>query len=134
MFPINWSELKRMVHPKMKNCHHLLMSVQTCMRYFYFFYNNDNIILYYVEYIYIYVFFFFFKNAGNQTADHPHWLPFISLLWKSMVTNNCLVLQNYSKIIILGSTLEINLYRFVTTWGWVNNDKIANVWWTIPLN
>ncbi len=28
------------------------------------------------------------NNAGNQTIDGPHWLLFISLIWKSMGMNN----------------------------------------------
>ncbi len=45
------------------------------------------------------------KNAGNQTFDSAFTsIVFLYLLWKSMGTRNCLVLQNSSKYLLLCST------------------------------
>ncbi len=54
------------------------------------------------------------KNAGYQTVDSSIDIVFISLLWTSVGINNCLVLQNSSNYLLLCSTQEINLNRFVT--------------------
>ncbi len=55
---------------------------------------------------------------------------FLSLLWKSMGTKNCLVLQN----IFFCVQHKRNLYRFVMTWGWVNYDTIFILGRTVPLS
>ncbi len=66
----------------MKICHHLLtlMSFQTCVSLFLMLNIKEDIL----------------KNAGNQTVDgvFPTSIVEKEILWKSMGTKNCLVLQN----------------------------------------
>jgi len=41
--------------------------------------------------------------------------------------------QHSSKYLLLCSIEGGNSYRFGTTWGWENNDRIFIFGWTIPL-
>ncbi len=61
------------------------------------------------------------KNAGNQTFDSAFTsIVFLYLLWKSMGTRNCLVLQNIFSCV----QHKKETYRYWMTWGWVSADKI----------
>ncbi len=64
------------------------------------------------------------KNVGNQTVDGCHWLTYTG-------KNTMDVFQKY---LLLCTTEEITSYRFGTTWGWVNNNRIFIIGWTIPLS
>jgi len=110
-FNLAISFLKGIVHPKWKCWHHLLTLkwFQTCMSFFLLLNTKENIL----------------KNVGNRTVDCNHWLPLI--FFPTMEGNgvhqlfNC---QHSSKYLLLCSTEERNSYRFGTTWGWVNDDRI----------
>jgi len=42
--------------------------------------------------------------------------------------------EHSSEYLLLCSTEERNTYRFGTTWGWINYDRIVIFEWTIALN
>ncbi len=53
--------------------------------------------------------------------------------WKSMMPQNC-CFPHSSEYLSLCSAEQRHSYRFGTTWGWVNDDRIFIFGWTIPLN
>ncbi len=58
---------------------------------------------------------------------------FFSIQGKSMSIINYLVKHTVQKYILLCLTEDRNSYRFGTTWGWVNDNRIKIFGWTIPL-
>ena len=76
------------------------------------------------------------KNVSNQTVDGPHWLPYLFSLYYGLEVNDAHQLFSYpysSKYLPFCSAEERNSYRFETTWGWVYDDRIFILKWTIPL-
>ncbi len=64
-------------------------------------------------------------------------IDFHSILFPTMEVNGAPKQPGYklsSKYLPLCSAEKRNSYRFVTTWGWVNDDTIFIFGWTIPLN
>ncbi len=64
-------------------------------------------------------------------------IDFHSFLFPTMEVNGAPKQPGYklsSKYLPLCSAEQRNSYRFGTTWGWVNDDRIFIFGWTIPLN
>ncbi len=64
-------------------------------------------------------------------------IDFHSIFFPTMEINGAPNQPGYklsSKYIPLCSAEQRNSYRFGTTWGWVNDDRIFIFGWTIPLN
>ncbi len=62
----------------------------------------------------------------HQTVDISHWLPYH---WGF----GCLVSHILQNIFFVCSTEDRNS-GFGTTWGWVNDDRMEILGWTVPLN
>jgi len=101
-----------------KFCYYLLILklLQTCMSFFLLLNTKEDVL----------------KNDLNQTVVWHHWLPSRKkkILWKSMEFGS----NRSSKYLRLCSAEERNSYRFATTWGWVNDDRIFIFGWSIPLS
>ncbi len=74
------------------------------------------------------------KNAGNQTVDGPHWLPyylypFCGSQWGSTTVWYFKVLQN----IFFCVHIRKKLIPVWMTWEWINDDNIFIFGWTISL-
>ncbi len=64
-------------------------------------------------------------------------IDFHSILFSTMEVNCSPKQPRYklsSEYLPLCSAEQRNSYRFGTTWGWVNNDRIFIFGWTVPLN
>ncbi len=64
-------------------------------------------------------------------------IDFHSIFFPTMEVNGAPKQPGYklsSKYLPLCSAEQRNSYRFGTTWGWVNDDRIFIFGWTIPLN
>ncbi len=73
------------------------------------------------------------EECGNRAVLGHHWLFF----FPNMEVNGAPKQPGYklsSKYLPLCSAEQRHSYRFGTTWGWVNDDRILIFGWTIPLN
>ncbi len=64
-------------------------------------------------------------------------IDFHSIFFPTMEVNGAPEQPGYklsSKYLPLCSAEQLNSYRFGTTWGWVNDDRIFIFGWTIPLS
>ncbi len=71
------------------------------------------------------------KNVGNRAVlGHQYFFSYYGSQWCPKTA----WLQTFFKIssFVFGRTK--NSYRFGTTWGWVNDDRIFIFGWTIPLS
>ncbi len=82
------------------------------------------------------------EHKGRYSEEcgktEPFWgtIDFHSIFFPTMEVNGAPKQPGYklsSKYLPLCSAEQINLYRFGTTWGWVNDDRIFVFGWTIPL-
>ncbi len=76
------------------------------------------------------------EECGKQSSSGA---PLTSIVFFSptMEVNGAPKQPDYklsSKYLPLCSAEQINSYRFGTTWGWVNDDRIFIFGWTIPLS
>jgi len=107
-------KLKGIVHPKMK----ILSSFthpQTCINFLVLLNTKEDI----------------WKNDSNQTDPAPP-LTTIVFISPTMVVNG--IIDILRIILFCVQQNKKNVYRFGTTWGWVNDDKIFFFGWTITLN
>jgi len=101
---------------KFKFCHHLLIlkMLQTCMSFCLLLNTKEDIV----------------KNDWNFGTIDFHSIFF--LLWnygaKKLFGSHC-----SSKYLLLCSAEDINSYRFATSWGLVNDDRILIFGWSVPL-
>ncbi len=73
------------------------------------------------------------KNVGNRAVLGQHRL----LFFPTMEVNGAPKQPGYklsSKYLHLCSAEQRHSYRFGTSWGWVNDDRIFIFGWAIPLN
>ncbi len=76
------------------------------------------------------------EECGKQSSSGAP-LTSIVFIFPTMEVNGAPKQSGYklsSKYLPLCSAEQRNSYRFGTTWGWVNDDRICIFGWTIPLN
>ncbi len=76
------------------------------------------------------------EECGKQSSSGAPLtsIVFFFLLWKSMVPQKQPGYKLSSKYLPLCSAEQRHSYRFRTTWGRVNDDRIFIFGWTIPLS
>ncbi len=76
------------------------------------------------------------EECGKQSSSGAPLTSFHSICFPTMEVNGATKQPGYklsSKYLPLCSAEQRNSYRFGTTWGWVNDDRIFIFGWTIPL-
>ncbi len=111
-----FKNLKGQFTQKWKFCHHLLTLkyFQTCMNVFVLLNTKEDIL----------------KNEGNRAVLDQ------SIFFPTMEVNGAPKQPDYklsSEYLPLCSAEQRHSYRFGSTWGWVNDNRINIFGWTVPL-
>ncbi len=77
------------------------------------------------------------EECGIESSSGAPLTSMVYIFFPTMEVNGAPKQPDYklsSKFLPLCSAEQRNSYRFRTTWGWVNDDRIFIFWWTIPLS